>query len=54
MIRAVYPGSFDPVTNGHVDIIQRGTKIYDEIIVLVAENASKAPFFFFRRKIRNA
>jgi len=51
MIRAVYPGSFDPVTNGHIDIIQRGTKIYDEIIVLVAENASKAPFFSLEERL---
>jgi pantetheine-phosphate adenylyltransferase len=39
---AVYPGSFDPITNGHVDIIKRGIRIFDEIIVLVAYNPNKA------------
>jgi pantetheine-phosphate adenylyltransferase len=42
---AVYPGSFDPITNGHVDIIKRGIRIFDEIIVLVAYNPSKASTF---------
>jgi pantetheine-phosphate adenylyltransferase len=39
---AVYPGSFDPITNGHVDIIKRGIRIFDEIIILVAYNPNKA------------
>jgi|UniRef100_A0A7C3WMD2 pantetheine-phosphate adenylyltransferase len=51
MIRAVYPGSFDPVTNGHIDIIQRGAKIYDEVIVLVAENISKVPLFTLEERL---
>ncbi len=38
----VYPGSFDPITNGHLDIIKRATKLFDEVIVLVAYNSSKA------------
>jgi pantetheine-phosphate adenylyltransferase len=42
---AVYPGSFDPITNGHVDIIKRGIRIFDEIIVLVAYNPSKTSLF---------
>lgn len=42
---AVYPGSFDPITNGHLDIIQRGLKIFDRIIVAVAKNPTKVPFF---------
>jgi len=45
MIKAVYPGSFDPVTNGNIDIIKRGAQIYEEVIVLVAENISKTPLF---------
>jgi len=43
--RAIYPGSFDPVTNGHLDIIQRGCKLFDEIIVAVLVNPEKHAFF---------
>ncbi|HOE14113.1 MAG TPA: pantetheine-phosphate adenylyltransferase [Candidatus Saccharicenans sp.] len=43
--KAIYPGSFDPITNGHVDIIQRGKKIFDSIIVGVLDNPKKSPFF---------
>lgn len=42
--RAVYAGTFDPFTNGHLDIVQRAVKIYDEIIVLVAVSPTKTPF----------
>lgn len=42
---AIYPGSFDPVTNGHLDIIQRGSSITDHLIVAVAKNAGKSPMF---------
>jgi pantetheine-phosphate adenylyltransferase len=42
---AVYPGSFDPLTNGHVDIIERGARIFDEIVVAILVNAEKAPLF---------
>ena len=45
MRRAIYPGSFDPVTNGHLDIIQRGCKLFDEIIIAVLINPEKTPFF---------
>ena len=45
MRRAIYPGSFDPVTNGHLDIIQRGCKLFDEIIVGVLVNLDKTSFF---------
>ena len=43
--RAIYPGSFDPVTNGHLDIIERGSKLFDEIIVAVLHNADKNAMF---------
>jgi pantetheine-phosphate adenylyltransferase len=45
MRRAIYPGSFDPVTNGHLDIIERGCKLFDEIIVAILVNPDKKPFF---------
>mgnify|MGYP001077551202 CR=1 FL=1 len=43
--KAVYPGSFDPITNGHVDIIYRSLKVFDRIIVAVLENPKKNPLF---------
>src|SRR5207253_2707412 len=43
--RAVYPGMFDPLHNGHVDVIQRSLAIFDEVIVAVVANPSKAPLF---------
>ena len=45
MRRAVYPGSFDPVTNGHIDIIRRAANQFDEIIVGVLDNSAKSPLF---------
>ena len=43
--RAIYPGSFDPVTNGHLDLIHRALGIFDEVIVAVANNSAKQPLF---------
>jgi pantetheine-phosphate adenylyltransferase len=43
---AVYPGSFDPVTNGHIDLLNRGLRMFDEIIVLIAYNPNKASYLF--------
>ena len=43
--RAVYPGSFDPVTNGHIDLIQRSSKLFDEVVVAILRNAEKTPLF---------
>ena len=42
---AVYPGSFDPLTNGHVDIIERGARLFDRIVVAILLNAEKSPLF---------
>jgi pantetheine-phosphate adenylyltransferase len=42
---AIYPGSFDPITNGHLDLIQRGSRLFDRLIVSVLRNESKAPLF---------
>ena len=55
MRRAIYPGSFDPVTNGHLDIIERGCKLFDEIIIAILVNPDKKPFFTIeeRREMLN-
>lgn len=45
MRTAIYPGSFDPLTNGHLDVIQRAAKLFDRVIVAVARNESKHPLF---------
>jgi pantetheine-phosphate adenylyltransferase len=45
MRRAIYPGSFDPVTNGHLDIIERGCKLFDEIVIAILNNPEKNPLF---------
>lgn len=49
--KAVYPGSFDPITNGHVDIILRGLKIFDEILIAVLENPKKTPLFTTKERV---
>ena len=48
---AVYPGSFDPLTNGHVDIIARGARLFDRIVVAIAVNAEKAPLFTMDERV---
>jgi pantetheine-phosphate adenylyltransferase len=50
MRTAIYPGSFDPLTNGHLDVIQRAAKLFDRIIVAVASNASKSPLFTLQER----
>ncbi len=49
--KAVYPGSFDPITNGHVDIIQRGLNIFDQINVAVLKNPKKTPLFTTKERV---
>jgi pantetheine-phosphate adenylyltransferase len=51
---AVYPGSFDPLTNGHVDIITRGARLFDRIIVAVLINAEKSPLFSLDERVEIA
>lgn len=51
MRRAIYPGSFDPVTNGHLDVISRARKLFDEIIVAVAHNDEKQPLFSLEERL---
>ncbi|MCS7253305.1 MAG: pantetheine-phosphate adenylyltransferase [Armatimonadota bacterium] len=51
MLRAIYPGTFDPITNGHLDIIERAAKIFDELIVAVATNPVKKPLFSLEERV---
>ena len=51
---AVYPGSFDPLTNGHVDIISRGARMFDRIIVAILVNAEKSPMFSMDERVEIA
>ena len=48
---AIYPGSFDPITNGHVDIIKRGARMFDEIVVLIAYNPNKVYLFTIEERM---
>lgn len=48
---AVYPGSFDPFTSGHLDILTRAAALYDEVVILVAVNAAKAPAFTLSQRV---
>ena len=50
--RAIYPGTFDPVTYGHIDLIQRARKIFDEVIVAVAHNPGKGPLFTVEERVQ--
>ena len=50
-IRAVYPGTFDPITNGHEDLIQRASRLFDEVVVGVAHSQSKRPFFSLEERV---
>ncbi len=44
-VKAIYPGSFDPLTNGHLDLVARGAKIFDHLVVAILNNSEKAPLF---------
>jgi pantetheine-phosphate adenylyltransferase len=50
MRTVIYPGSFDPLTNGHLDVVQRAAKLFDRVIVAVAKNDSKNPLFTLRER----
>ena len=51
MRRAIYPGSFDPVTNGHLYVIERARKLFDEVVVAVAHNDEKQPLFSLEERL---
>lgn len=51
MKTAVYPGTFDPITNGHVDLVQRAARLFDRVVVAVAANADKTPVFPLEERV---
>jgi len=50
-LTAIYPGTFDPITNGHLDLVARASKLYDRVIVAVAESRGKAPLFTVNERV---
>jgi pantetheine-phosphate adenylyltransferase len=50
-IIAIYPGTFDPITNGHLDLVDRATRLYQKVIIAIAENAGKAPLFSLDERV---
>ena len=51
MVNAVYPGTFDPITYGHIDLVKRATKIFDNVIVAVANSPGKQPLFTMQERV---
>ena len=51
MRRAIYPGSFNPITNGHVDLVERAGRLFDQVLVGVASSAGKAPLFSLQQRV---
>ncbi|HAS15543.1 MAG TPA: phosphopantetheine adenylyltransferase, partial [Idiomarina abyssalis] len=49
--RAIYPGTFDPITNGHADLIERASTLFSEIVVGIAESPSKKPLFSLEERV---
>ena len=51
---AVYPGTFDPITNGHTDLVRRAASIFDRVVVAIAANPNKAPMFTLEQRVEMA
>ena len=51
MSRVVYPGTFDPITNGHVDLVERASKLFDGVVVCVAASSKKRPMFTTEERV---
>ena len=50
-VTALYPGTFDPITNGHIDLVERATQMFDRVVVAIAENKRKKPLFSLEERI---
>lgn len=50
-VTALYPGTFDPITNGHIDLVERATQMFDRVVVAIAENKRKNPLFSLEERI---
>jgi pantetheine-phosphate adenylyltransferase len=50
-VSAIYPGTFDPITNGHIDLVTRASRIFDRVVVAVAENRNKSPLFSLSERV---
>ena len=53
-IRAMYPGTFDPITNGHIDLVRRAASMFDEVVIAVADNPKKKPLFTQEERVSMA
>ena len=53
-VKAIYPGTFAPITNGHTDLVERAAKMFDEVILAVAHNPTKKPFFELEQRVEIA
>jgi pantetheine-phosphate adenylyltransferase len=51
---AIYPGTFDPITHGHTDLVSRAARVFDRVIVAIAESPHKVPFFTLEKRIELA
>jgi len=51
---ALYPGTFDPITNGHIDLVERAAKLFDKVVVAIASNSKKKPLFSLQKRIQLA
>ena len=53
-VKAIYPGTFDPITNGHTDLVERAAKLFDHVILAIAHNPNKQPFFDLEQRVEIA
>ena len=52
MANVVYPGTFDPITNGHIDLVERAAKLFDGVVLAIASSSKKTPCFLMQRELK--